>query len=84
MTNASSTRVAAERLDRERRQVDRQVEVAERVRAAAGEHRGDEHDHAVDEPVPQEARRKRRPSLEEERLHTLAGERAQLVSTRGP
>ena len=47
-----------------------------------GERRRDEDEQLVDEVGGEERRRERRPALEQQRLHALGGERAQLLLER--
>src|SRR5579864_4106484 len=71
--------VRAEPPGREMRECDRLGELAEEMRARAGEDRCDEHEQLVDQPRPKERGRERRAALEQERLHALARKCAQLL-----
>src|SRR5438046_210562 len=63
-------------------ELDRNIELAEETRAVAAGHGCDEDEQLVDEPGREERGRKRGSTLEQQRLDTFRGERAELVAER--
>src|SRR5207237_749505 len=63
-------------------QRDGRSELGEGVRTGPGERRGDEEQQLVDEILGEEGARQRRPTLEQQRLHALRGERGELLAKR--
>src|SRR5918996_5120211 len=60
------------------RELDGRLELAEEAKAAAGEDRRDEEEQLVDEAGADECGRERGAAFQEEPLHSIAGQRAEL------